>query len=749
MLKKAVSFFTAVLMLMSVSACSAGGTSASAASEKTSPTAQEVAKSMGIGLNLGNTMEAYDATDCEKITYEWIPVVGSNTPKDYETRWGAVETTQEIIDGIKAEGFDTVRIPVFWGNMMKNDGKYTINSDYIARVKEIVDYCQNAGLYTVINIHHFDEFIIRRNSTEDCKKIFTNLWKQIAKYFKDYPYTVVFEGYNEYLGGNQFDGNGNLAELSKADAYEMTNTLNQAFVDAVRSTGGKNKDRVLIVSGYWTNIDNTTSPEFVMPTDKVSDRLMVSVHYVDNMMYWINKIGGDDWINYTDGQIDLLNKAFTEKNIPVFMGETSAGYPVSNFDSKAKYKDSTKCVEIILNKLIDNGFVPVIWDVNDGFYSRTECRIKSDSDRKMIRKISDKLKGMDTAEEMRDISTFELVKEMGYGINLGNTLEACGDWIGGKKPNDFERAWGSPTITQEIIQTYADGGFGVLRIPVAWSNMISDDGTYTIAPEYIDRVKEVVDWTLDTGMYAIINIHWDGGWFSQFPENKEECMKRYKTMWTQIADAFEDYGDKLMFEGQNEELGWDSIWNPWGGSAEDKKKSYELCNEVNQAFVDTIRSCGGNNPERHLLIPGYNTGIDRSCDPLFKMPNDPENRLALSVHYYTPSTLCILDKDADWGKALTEWGNEKDLKELETNMNMLKENYIDKGIPVIVGEYGCFGDNKEREVKEYWMLTVSKAMWDIGACPVLWDTPGGECDRVNAKFSDPEFIEELIKPWKN
>lgn len=751
MLKKAISFFTAVIMLMSVSACSSssGGTSASAAGEKSSPTAQEVAKNMGIGLNLGNTMEAYSSANCEQVTYEWIPVVGNNTPKDYETCWGAVETTQEVIDGIKAEGFDTVRIPVFWGNMMKNDGKYTINSDYIARVKEIVDYCQNAGLYTVINIHHFDEFIIRRNSTKDCKKIFTNLWKQIAEYFKDYPYTLVFEGYNEYLGGNQFDEKGELPELNKADAYEMTNTLNQAFVDAVRSTGGKNKDRVLIVSGYWTNIDNTTSPEFVMPTDKVSDRLMVSVHYVDNAMYWTNKIGGDEWIKYTDSQIDLLNKAFTEKNIPVFMGETSSGYPASNFEANAKYKDSAKCVEMVLNKLIDNNIVPVIWDVSNGFYSRTLRRIKSESDRNMIRKISDKLHGIEQASAMRDITTVELVKEMGYGINLGNTLEACGDWIGGKTPNDFERAWGSPTITQEIIQNYADSGFGVLRIPVAWSNMISDDGTYTIAQEYIDRVKEIVDWTLDADMYAIINIHWDNGWVNKFPENKEENMKRFKAMWTQISAAFEDYGDKLMFEGLNEELGWEIIWNPWGGSEEEKKESYALANEVTQVFVDTIRSGGGNNPERHLLIPGYNTDIERTCDPLFKMPNDPAGRTAVSVHYYTPAPLCLIDKDVDWAKAVTEWGNEKDMKELETNMNMLKENYIDKGIPVIVGEYGCFGDNKEREVREHWMLTVSKAMYDIGACPVLWDTPGDECDRAQAKFRDPEFIEELVKPSKN
>lgn len=348
----------------------------------------------------------------------------------------------------------------------------------------------------------------------------------------------------------------------------------------------------------------------------------------------------------------------------------------------------------------------------------------------------------------RDITTMELVNEMGFGINLGNTFEACGDWINGETPDDFQQAWGSPIITKEIIQTYADAGFGVLRIPVAWSNMMTDDGTYTIAPEYIERVKEVVDWTLDSGMYAIINIHWDNGWVNAFPENKEESMKRFTTMWTQISKAFEDYPDTLMFESQNEELGWESIWNPWSGNDDQKKESYALCNEINQAFVDTIRSGGGLNPQRHLLISGYNTGIDRSCDELFKMPDDPAGRMAISVHYYTPSTLCILDKDASWGKAQTEWGSKRDLNELEVNMKMLKETFIDNGIPVIVGEYGCFGDNKEREVKENWMLTVSKAMYDIGACPVLWDTPGDECDRENAKFRDPDFIEKLLEPTK-
>ncbi len=384
MIKKILSLTLSAVIVLGCSGCA----SASAASL----TAQDVASRMGIGLNLGNTMEASKSRNCEKITAGWIPLVGNNPPKNYETYWGAVETTQEVIDGIKAEGFNTVRIPVFWGNMMKNDGTYTIDPAYIGRVKEIVDYCQKDGLYTVVNIHHFDEFIIRRNSVEDCEKIFTRLWTQIAEYFKDYPYTLVFEGYNEYLGGNQFDENGKLVELSKAEGYRLTNALNQAFVDAVRKTGGNNSERVLIVSGYWTNIDNTTAPDFVMPEDTASDRLMVSVHYVDNAMYWSKKIGGQEWLDYTDAQIELLDKAFLSKNIPVFMGETSAGYPDSNFDQNAIHKDTSECLEIVLDKLTDKGIVPVIWDVNDVFYSRTEYRIKSDSDRKVIKEMSEKVK---------------------------------------------------------------------------------------------------------------------------------------------------------------------------------------------------------------------------------------------------------------------------------------------------------------------------------------------------------------------
>ena len=353
-------------------------------------TAMDYARDMGIGMNLGNTMEAYSAADCEKITYTWIPTVGGNTPQDYETCWGAAVTTQQTIDGMRDAGFRTVRIPVFWGNMMENDGTYTINKEYIGRVREIVDYCMNDDLYAVINIHHFDEFIIRRNDLDGCKEIFTNLWTQIAEYFKDYGDKLIFEGFNEYLGGDQFNEAGVLTGLSEDKAFELTNALNQTFVDAVRATGGNNANRVLVVSGYWTNIDLTTSDKFKMPADTAADRLMVSVHYIDNSFYWMNQIGNQGWLDYSKAQCELLKKKFTDNNIPVFVGETTSNYPRSNFAGDSLYGTTSECLEVLLNMATDYGFVPVLWDTG-GAYSRTACKMTSDSDAEVVKKIADKI----------------------------------------------------------------------------------------------------------------------------------------------------------------------------------------------------------------------------------------------------------------------------------------------------------------------------------------------------------------------
>ena len=362
------------------------------------------------------------------------------------------------------------------------------------------------------------------------------------------------------------------------------------------------------------------------------------------------------------------------------------------------------------------------------------------------------------SNSMRDISTMELVHDMGIGINLGNTMESCGDWIaevdrqwgdGILHTEDYEKAWGSPIITKPMIDGMANEGFGVVRVPVAWSNMMEDDGTYTINADYTARVKQIVDWVLDADMYCIINIHWDNGWVNKFPENPETYMNRYETMWTQIADSFKDYGDHLIFESQNEELGWDSIWNQWSGTQEQKEKSYALVNQVNQKFVDVIRHSGGNNPQRHLLISGYNTDINLTCDSLFKMPDDPANRMAISVHYYTPAGFAILEEDASWAKARSTWGTDDDYKELNQQMDMMKTHYADKGIPVIIGEYGCPTVGKEPESVRKFLSSVCAEAYSRGFSPVLWATPqsnehpddplNGHYNRTTCKMADQEL----------
>lgn len=349
------------------------------------------------------------------------------------------------------------------------------------------------------------------------------------------------------------------------------------------------------------------------------------------------------------------------------------------------------------------------------------------------------------AGKMRDMTTMELVQDMGLGINLGNTFESSGSWINNSSVTNYETAWGSPVITKEMIQGYADCGFGVLRIPVAWSNKMAAD--YTIDPTYLARVQQVVNWALDTDMYVILNIHWDGGWFSDFASDKkrDECFKKYESIWTQLTTAFnDDYGDKLMFESLNEEGGWDEIWNRYSHEG-DKEKSYGILNDMNQRFVNIVRKSGGNNKKRHLLIAGYNTDIFLTCDEAFKMPDDPENRCAVSVHYYTPAVFALLEKDADWGKARTEWGTDADYKELNDNMDMMKTNFVDKGIPVIIGEYNACGKNKSQEMRRLYISSVCRAVYERGMCPVLWDVTDDNYNRKEAKFIDEQLLKELME----
>ena len=277
---------------------------------------------------------------------------------------------------------------------------------------------------------------------------------------------------------------------------------------------------------------------------------------------------------------------------------------------------------------------------------------------------------------MRNISSVELSKEMIPGWNVGNSLEA----IGG------ETAWGNPPINEDLIEAVKDAGFNSVRIPVAWSNGM-DMTTFAIDEELLYRVEEVVDYVLDNDMYAIINIHWDGGWMQPTYEQQDYVNNRLAIIWEQIAVFFRDYDDHLLFAGSNEV----HIEGDYGAPREE---NYTVQNSFNQTFVNTVRSTGGCNYYRHLLVQGYNTNINYTVG-FFAIPNDVvENRLMVEVHYYDPYDFTLNENDriTQWGKNATDpartetWANED---YADAQFQKMKTNFVDKGYGVVLGEYGA------------------------------------------------------------
>lgn len=346
-----------------------------------------------------------------------------------------------------------------------------------------------------------------------------------------------------------------------------------------------------------------------------------------------------------------------------------------------------------------------------------------------------------------DKTAAQVVRDMGIGWNLGNTLEACGDWINGKSVQDYETAWGAIVTTQAVIDGVKAAGFNAIRIPVAWSNLMGPN--YTINQDLLKRVKEVVNYCSNAGMYAIVNIHWDNGWFANFATDYNESMKKYTSIWTQISNYFKDYSNNLIFESLNEEGCWDSIWNRYSGSSgEDRTRAYNILNNINQKFVDIVRASGGNNSSRCLLIAGYATDIDLTCDVNFKMPEDTiGNRLIISVHYYTPSTFTILTEDASWGKCATTWGTDAEINQVKTDFQKMKNKFTNNGVPVIVGEYGTVTQNKDPESVRRYLTTVCKTAYDLGFCPFLWDA-SEHYSRTDCKIKDPQLAAFYLQ-YKN
>ena len=388
---------------------------------------------------------------------------------------------------------------------------------------------------------------------------------------------------------------------------------------------------------------------------------------------------------------------------------------------------------------------------------------------------SDGSSNADEKKKSNDVISLDSIADtLGAGWNYGNTLEANT----GGTPN--ETVWGNPEASQEMMNAVAEAGFKTVRIPVSYLSKIDDSNGYKIDAEWLDRVNEVVDYCYNSDLNVIINIHGDGynsvtgGWLLCNGDDQDYIKEKYEAVWKQIAEKFKDYDEHLIFESMNEEFD--------GTYQTPNTDYYSNINDYNQIFVDTVREAGGNNEHRWLLVPGWNTDINYTVgDYGFKLPEDSKNsagegRLILSVHCYDPWDYCGEEskKTFLWGErgqeiieinkasksSIAKWGDESHLEE---QMNKLKTGYVDKGVPVIIGEYGCIDKtgadsgipNQIAENRAYYDGFLAGTAAIYGITPVYWDNGYngpygfGLFDRKTAEQTQPEIISTIINAFNS
>jgi endoglucanase len=299
------------------------------------------------------------------------------------------------------------------------------------------------------------------------------------------------------------------------------------------------------------------------------------------------------------------------------------------------------------------------------------------------------------------LTAMEVASKMYPGWNLGNTMEATGSGL------SCETSWQSTKTTQEIIHYVKESGFKSVRIPCSWYIHLSDTKAITIDKQWLSRVKEVVDYCINEDLYVLLNDHWDGGWLEElgftydnktysavgdsYVEAKADVLKK---IWTQIANVFKDYDEHLIFAGQNEPFQNYSLFD---GNLQDKATTLSpILNKYNQAFVDAVRATGGNNALRMLAIQAPGADMHGSQKDAFKIPTDTrENGIMLEFHFYQP-----WDFSGGDGGNMNYWGKDnKDTKYYSTyaadetyvltEFAKMKAKFADKGIPMLIGEYGA------------------------------------------------------------
>lgn len=312
-------------------------------------------------------------------------------------------------------------------------------------------------------------------------------------------------------------------------------------------------------------------------------------------------------------------------------------------------------------------------------------------------------------------SAMEFAAQINCGWNLGNSLDVAKGWGG-------ETGWGNPVITKELIQAVADKGFNTIRIPVTWDTAFGPAPDCQLDQDWVSRVREVVDWAIDCGLFVIVNTHHEGRWLKASGKLTEqqirEMLDTLHAVWTQIAKAFASYPEQLILEGCNEVRDGDD----WSGYP----AAFEVINRINETFVKAVRAAGGNNAKRYLLLNGYAAIGTNDVLNAIRLPDDPEKHLMVSAHLYKPADFSF-PPFVSHGKDETVYQT-ADLEETATEaFDMLQTLFVQKNVPVIIGEMGSVNKNntadRVRHVQDYIRMTGMR-----GIKCIWWDNNvfGGE-----------------------
>ena len=278
------------------------------------------ARNLGAGWNLGNTFDAFDDL-----------FIGNDLR--LESYWCGIKTSREMISAVHAAGFRSIRIPVSWHNHVDSD--FQINAAWMDRVQEVVDWCMEEGFYIILNTHHDVDprfYYPDSQHAESSEKYLTAIWSQIAERFRDYDEHLILESFNEpRLKDSNVEWWLNPLDPRCIDSAKEISRLNQVFVSTVRAAGGMNAVRYLMLPGYDASVDGALSQYYVLPTDTVEDRLMVSVHAYTPYEFALNLKGTKSFSaasrsdrNSVSSFMDRLYRTFVAKGIPVVLGEYGA-----------------------------------------------------------------------------------------------------------------------------------------------------------------------------------------------------------------------------------------------------------------------------------------------------------------------------------------------------------------------------------------------------------------------------------------